>query len=173
MKYKRIVFVCTGNTCRSPMAEALFRHRAEQLWKPEDRPEITSRGLSVYRDDQLNPRAYLTLIGHGLSLDGFKSRQLSAEDLNEDTLVLTMTENHSRQIRCIFGDNWPVYPLARYVEAQDYDGTEECEDRFRIGQVLEDIPDPYGKPLESYEECYKALDYLTERLAAEIKAMEQ
>lgn len=140
IKYKKILFVCTGNTCRSPMAEAIYRSMTEgqQL-------EASSRGTVVLFPEPSNPKADTVLENHNLVLEHHISKQLMKEDLGEETLVLTMTERLKQHIQ-------ETFPEAKYVYTlKEYNGESG------------DVSDPYGGTLVDYEECYNELARLIKK----------
>ena len=85
---QQIIFVCTGNTCRSPMAESLYI--SMEFGKDI---KASSRGLVVLFPEPLNPKAETVLKTHGLELNNHTAKQLKDNEINETTLVLTMTQN--------------------------------------------------------------------------------
>ena len=81
---KNIIFVCTGNTCRSPMAEAI----AKSLCKYKD-INILSRGLSVYNSVSINENAKKVLLDNNINLSSHTSKPLTIEEFENADLILT------------------------------------------------------------------------------------
>lgn len=134
IEFDKIIFVCTGNTCRSPMAEAIYRSLTEDSQLP-----AISRGTVVLFSEPSNPKADMVLSNHNLALESHVSRQLEAEDITEDTLVLTMTERQKQHVR-------EAYPISDHVYTlKEYNGESG------------DVVDPYGGTLMDYEDCYNEL----------------
>ncbi|MGY1812836.1 arsenate reductase/protein-tyrosine-phosphatase family protein [Blastococcus sp. SYSU D00820] len=97
----RILFVCTGNLCRSPIAERLARGAAERLLaeSPElARVEIASAGLDTVAGRRMDPHSALALSRLGGDPEGFVSRPFSAEMADDADLVLTMTRDQRRAV---------------------------------------------------------------------------
>jgi len=140
IKYEKIIFVCTGNTCRSPMAETIYK----SLETNSD-IKVMSRGLVVLFSEPSNPKADTVLKSHNLQLEGHISKPLKSVDIDENTLILTMTEKQKISIieNFQFEDN--VYTLKEFVGESG------------------DVTDPYGGTLIDYEECYVELARLVKK----------
>jgi tRNA threonylcarbamoyl adenosine modification protein (Sua5/YciO/YrdC/YwlC family) len=133
-----IAIVCTGNTCRSPMAEALLRERIVEKFGSEDTIRVLSAGVAAGAGMGASPQAIEVMGGRGLDLTGHSSRPLDDSVMKVADLVLTMTEGHRAAILAA----WPemhdrVFPLRR-------DGG--------------DISDPVGMPVEVYKHCAEQID---------------
>jgi protein-tyrosine phosphatase len=97
---RKIVFVCTGNTCRSPMAEAMFKHRlAERLSCQAN--ELLSRGyvvgsagVSAMVNDPATAEAVEELAGFGVDLSAHRSRHASADIIGRADDIIAMTRSH-------------------------------------------------------------------------------
>jgi arsenate reductase len=81
---RRVLFVCVGNACRSPMAEAIARHKASDIIEP------SSAGL--YPLGRVAELAEQTLLANGYSVDGISSKPLSREALNDADLIINMAD---------------------------------------------------------------------------------
>lgn len=89
----RVLFICTGNICRSPMGEYLLRHRAER----DDLPVLSlSAGLTLV--DEPPPGHALTVLGNaGIDASGHRSRRLTPELVGATDLVIGMTGRHAKE----------------------------------------------------------------------------
>lgn len=139
-KYDKVLFVCTGNTCRSPMAEVIFRNLSYDLGI-----EACSRGIIVLFPEPSNPKAELVLKNHDMNLENHVATQLTREDITDKTLVLTMTESHKAKILEEYG------PLEQVYSIKEFAGEEG------------DVVDPYGGDLMDYESCFGELSRLIKK----------
>lgn len=135
-EYNRILFVCGSDTCRAPMAAGILAEY--NLKQPV---EILSRGLVVLFPEPLNQKAEAVMISNGINMEGFMSRQLTEEDMTEDTLVLVMERT---QMEKLFEKFENVNPENVHVLTE------------LVGDELE-IIDPYGGTLQTYGLCYETL----------------
>lgn len=85
-----ILFVCTGNTCRSPMAEALLANKGHQTYR------VKSAGVYASNGAEANPHARHVLKNRGISFERHQSQTVSSELINWADRIYAMTENHKR-----------------------------------------------------------------------------
>jgi protein-tyrosine phosphatase len=138
-KYQKLIFVCTGNTCRSPIAEAIYKN----LEKVSDM-KVLSRGLVVLFSEPINPKAEIVLKKHDLELNNHVSKGLKDSDMEDNTIILTMTASQKKKVL-------ELYPNAEVFTIKEFAG--------EIGDVV----DPYGGSLMEYEECYIELGRLVKK----------
>ncbi|XZE45473.1 Sua5/YciO/YrdC/YwlC family protein [Pirellulaceae bacterium SH467] len=149
-----ILFVCTGNTCRSPMAGALMNKKIQErfadLFPGEQVPIVAfSAGVSAYGGDPASPGAVHAIQRYGTNLDSHASSQLSQEMVEQADLILTMGSRHKHAIV----SQWPT--VANKVHMISPTGTE--------------ITDPFGGPFDGYERCAAQLDEHTNYWIEQLK----
>lgn len=97
MKKMRILFVCLGNICRSPLAEAIFKHKIREKGL-EDRVEVNSCGTANYHiGDTPDPRTIKNALKNGVTIDHL-GRQLSARDLETYDFIIAMDKSNHTNI---------------------------------------------------------------------------
>ena len=132
--FDKIIFVCTGNNSRSPMAETIYKSLAED----EGLPSI-SRGLVVLFSEPVNEKAEAVLENHGLTCVVEASKELVKEDITDNSLILTMTDKQKKQAQEKFELEENVFTI------KEFNGEEG------------EVKDPYGGTLVDYEECFTEL----------------
>ncbi|MBF7096165.1 low molecular weight protein arginine phosphatase [Alkalibacter mobilis] len=131
---KRILLVCTGNTCRSSMAKGIF----EQIIEKEglkDQISIDSAGTSVYYSEGANPKAIEAVGEMGIDISGHVSKQIDEKLIADADMVLTMTRTQKSHLHHLF----PGYAFKITTIK------EQAEENFYI-----DISDPFGSGLSTY-----------------------
>lgn len=139
---KRILFVCTGNTCRSPMAESLMRHMAEQAGLVV---EVKSAGLAAAEGLSMSAHAQDVLQEKGIACEVF-SKPFTKELADWADWILTMTEGHKSHILV----QYPQFAEKVHVLKQFANGGEDAQSY--------DISDPFGGSLEEYKRCAEEIE---------------
>lgn len=145
---QRILFVCTGNTCRSPMAEAILKNK--QL----DGIEVKSAGIYAAGGDEASSHAQKVLESKKIS-HNHRSSPLTGEAVEWADLILTMTASHKWAIA-------QAYPRAieKTFTLKEFAGEE----------VDHDIVDPFGGSLDLYEQTYQQLENFIDKLIEKLNS---
>ncbi len=130
---KTVLFICTGNVCRSPMAEGLLRHMTG------GHVEAVSAGLGAGRGQPPSLHAIEVLRQEGVDISGQRSQPVSAELLRRADHIFTMTRDHLDMLLLLFPEMESKARLLRFDEAA------------KGGRA--DIPDPIGGSRATYEAC--------------------
>lgn len=141
----KVLFVCTGNTCRSPMAEGLF----EKLTENESEIEsLGSAGVAAYPGDRMSHDTAVILKSKGMDVsksEQFRSREVTEELLTEATYVFAMTSSHLDTLVRAF----PDYAEKCYLV---------CDFVSFNGKVGVDVPDPIGQGPKAYQMVASVFD---------------
>src|SRR5262245_41377559 len=150
---KTILFVCTGNVCRSPMAEGLFRHAA----RGRSDLQVLSAGVGAIDGQPPSAYAVQALRDLGIDISQQRSRMLTAELVNQADYIFGMTHGHVDAVNLL-------YPQAveKTFLLREFDDTLDVFEK--------DISDPIGGSLEVYLECR---DQIEQGIASMLKFIDQ
>lgn len=145
-----ICFICTGNTCRSPLAEGILK--SKQL----EGVSVRSAGLFATDGALISSHSRYLLEEHGMPVTP-TSRRFTDQDLEWADLILTMTVSHRDMLRIAApSDSSKILTLKEYAGAQQYD-----------------VQDPFGGDLgvyqQTFEELSNQIDVLARKLMGEQK----
>ncbi len=137
-RHKKVLFVCTGNTCRSPMAEFLLRDKLKKLkikwW------DVSSCGIHAEVGGTISANSRAALAEAGIAVEKFAPRQLTQKILGASTIVICMTRTQKQML-------------------------EECGNVFCVRDVCGyDVPDPYGMDIDAYRITRDALSKACDEL---------
>jgi len=132
--FQKIILVCTGNICRSPIAEALLRER-----RNDDRILICSAGIAALVNYPADPMSQLVMQEHGYDISQHRAQQATPPLLASMDLILTLDQTHNDWIHSRFPHLLGrTYKLGRW-------------------QNNADIADPYRQPKEAFERAYSEI----------------
>ena len=140
----KVMFVCSGNTCRSPMAEVIFRDMVSDA-------EVCSAGISAVSGQRASDEAIDVCADHGLDLSKHVASNINKSKISEMDWVLTATFTHKKYLEGLY----PNLKIKTIKEcAEGYDDV--------------DISDPIGGTKKRYEVCFleikEALDKIAEKM---------
>jgi len=178
----RVLVVCTGNVCRSPVAEAFLRAAFEDRMGSAS-PQVASAGTMGWTDSGADPHSIQAAAEHGIDISGHRARVLDRAEIARSTLILAMANEHVEAIASAApsarSKTFTLKELVRLLEALP--GTEvgaadpivarvEAADELRRSGFPGDphdegIADPLGLPLEAFRLVADEIEVWCGRLA--------
>lgn len=146
----RVLVVCSGNTCRSPLGAAILADLAATDPAMAG-VQVASAGTSARAGAPASEGSYLVALERGLDLSAHRSRQVTTELVREADLILTMGAAHSRRVSELGGAG-KVHLLTEFA-----------------GEDGSDVPDPFGQDVSAYRETAERLERLMARVAARLR----
>lgn len=139
----KILFVCTGNTCRSPLAQAITQRMLDDR---KIDAECESAGLTCGYGEEVSENSRKIIAERGIFYT-HQSRPVTRQLLDSSDMVICMTSPHKQALM-------PYVSTEKLYEAKDLTG--------------EEIDDPYGKDLQAYRDCAAKLDKLADAVCKKI-----
>ena len=135
-----ILTVCTGNICRSPMAEGILKKAFEN----NQRAKISSAGTHALTGNPASEFAVISAKENGIDISGHTARGLNVEIIKGNGIILCMETSHIEYVLSLAPELYKrVFNLADFSESS---------------RRIKEIPDPYGCSLREYRECFKEIE---------------
>jgi len=154
---RRIVVVCFGNVCRSPVAAALLQARLGDEW------DVASVGTNAVDGKPATDLMWTAAIEHGVDLSTHRARRLTVDDVRDAELIVAMSKRQALKIRQLDpAVTRRIQLLGGFSPQPNAWGLPADPDKPAAGQ--DEIPDPIGEDLEFHRECCRRLSESADRL---------
>jgi protein-tyrosine phosphatase len=140
---KNILFVCTGNICRSPLAEGIFSHLIRHAGL-ESSYFIDSAGTHAFYNSPPDIFAQTIAAAHGIDISTLRSRQFIRTDLERFDIILATDKYNLHFINSIAADT--------------HGENTELLMRYYPGADIEEVPDPYGSNMDSFNRAFNLIN---------------
>ena len=136
-----VIFICTGNICRSAMADGYLKYRLKQLKKDKE-IIVTSAGTHALQGEESPINAKRAIEKYGANIESHKATRLENSQLKEADYILVMTQRHKQDVIRRYPDlKGKIRLLGEYAKDKEYD----------------EIDDPWGYNFNVYQNCAKEI----------------
>ncbi len=147
----RVLLVCTGNTCRSPLAAAAL---VQELGSDRDRVSVSSAGTAAADGQPPTAESIAVAARDGIDIRGHRSRRVSPGVAREADLVVVMERGHMGMVQAMGADPGRIHVLSEWPDP---------------GEPGLPVSDPFGASSEAYEECWRRIRRHVLRLVPHVR----
>ncbi len=147
----RVLFVCTGNTCRSPLAAAALVH---ELGTDASRVQIGSAGTSAWEGQPASEGSVRVAEADGIDLASHRSKRVSVTEIRAADWVFVMEPMHRIALEAVGGPRDRVHVISEWPAG---------------GEPDLEVSDPFGGSIEAYEECWRRIRRHVQRIAPHVR----
>ena len=159
---KTILFVCTGNTCRSAMAEGIFKKMLKEKTKYNSKFNIISAGISTLPGISPAPGAIKVMSEQGIDISRHIATQVQEDLVRKADLILVMSNTHKNYLKTKFAFTQDkIYLLKEYAQIGKFKSIRKTDENY-------EVVDPLGRPIEFYRIIARELKENLEKILDKI-----
>src|SRR6266850_3232376 len=147
----RVLIVCTGNTCRSPLAAVAL---LDELGPDRERVEVSSAGTAAWEGQPASATTIELAALEGYDLVPHRSRRVTPALARAADLILVMEREHARAVQALGADPERTHVLSEWPDP---------------GEPALPVSDPFGASREAYEECWRRIRRHVKRIVPNVR----
>ena len=148
---KTILFVCTGNTCRSAMAEGIFKKMLKERTEDDSKFNIISAGIFALQGMSPTPEAIKVMAEQDIDISRHIATQIQEDLVKKADLILVMSNTHKDHIKTKFTfAKDKIYLIKEFAQIGEFKSIQKTNENYKI-------VDPLGRPTEFYRIVAKEL----------------
>ena len=159
---KTILFVCTGNTCRSAMAEGIFKKMLKERTEDDTRFNIISAGIFALQGMRPTSEAIEVMVEQGVDISRQIATQVQEDLVKKADIILVMSNTHKDYIRTKFTfAQDKIYLIKEFAQIGEFKSIQKTSENY-------EIVDPLGRPIEFYRIVARELKENLEKILGKI-----